>query len=530
MVAPHRPLPVFLGLAVAALLAGAVAAATGADDGRAAEAARRIDSALAGDAAEPASDSEFLRRAYLDLLARPPSRPEAITFLDDRSEGKRAALVDRLLDDPAWADVVARRTMDHLFGDPDRVRVRAEGKTLSPAARDRAVAAFRGWLTERIRSDTPWPEIVAALVDAEGPLAATPEALYKASFFSAGAPALNIADGMSRQLLGIRISCARCHDHPFDRWKKEDYYRLAAFAARVRAAPGGAEGNLTEEVTLSEAGSGELVMPGTKKVASPRFLTGGGRPGTDGDRMGRLARILAETKAGRMQAAKAVVNREWAYLLGRGFVEPVDDFNRKNEPADGRAFDLLVSEFERHGESLRFLHRTILLSDAYARSSRGGGGGPFAAQGVRPLTPEQLCASILTAIYGFDGPVPLDRPPYSTLRAQFLKEMRGVFGAGTPFTITTPLPANARQSLWLRNGDWLAEQLGLPQGLLGEIYRLDATPDRVEACFLAVLGRRPTYAELVRFSAVVEEGTTFQTAWEDAIWALLNSTEFQTRH
>jgi hypothetical protein len=495
-------------------------------------AARRVDSALGvSKGAARASDEEFLRRLYLDLTGRPPTVGEATAFLDAKEKDKRARLIDRLLDSEEYADLTARRWTEVFFGDPRRIRLRGGGKNLAPLAVRTAYEKFRVWLTKRIADETPWPEVVKDLISAEGRLTENPPVLYKASFFGRGQPHLATADGLSRHLLGIRISCARCHDHPFDRWTQEDYYGLAAFAARTTtgAGPTMMMGNTANDLVLTEADKGDLIMPETKKMMSPRFLTGGRTP-TEAGRMKALAHVFSGTKAGKDQVVRNVVNREWAYLLGRGFVNPVDDFNRRNKPAPAAAFDALISEFSKNGYSLKFLARTILLTDAYQRSSRGGGRKPFDVQTIRQLTAEQLFKSLVTSGFAPERVPDFTAAPIPKIYGDFLREVGPLHGAGSTWTEVTPLPGNPRQSLLVRNGKLAHGIVTHAMGIVSRIHRVKSDPDRIETAFLAILSRRPTYEELVRFTMYIERRKVNTGAWEDVIWTLMNSAEFLTRH
>ncbi|SVE45936.1 uncharacterized protein METZ01_LOCUS498790, partial [marine metagenome] len=232
---------------------------------------------------------------------------------------------------------------------------RFNGKRLENSVVRESFQRFQSWFQGRIAVDAPWPLIVSEMLQATGVLTKTPELLYKVSYFRNGSYSLNFADAMSRSLLGMQISCARCHDHPFDRWSQEDYYGLASFMVRTKVRPiGGKEEDRCDDGELYEEKKGELTMPGTKKVMRAQFLFGG-VAGTKDPRMPLLARFMATGR--NTQLARNVVNRTWKWLMGRGFVEPVDDFNQMNRPLHSATLEYIRREFARNRYSLKFLFR-----------------------------------------------------------------------------------------------------------------------------------------------------------------------------
>lgn len=504
---------------------------------KALEYARKIDSALKGrkDASPPASDAEFLRRVHLDLVGTIPTLAETRAFLEDGSPTKRQDLIEKLLASEAHADLWARQWCFVLFGNYYEIRANVGGKNVSPRAIRRAFEEFRKWFRDHLAKDTPWSAIVAELVQATGKLSANPVLLYKTSFYYEGDASLNGADGMSKSLLGMRISCARCHDHPFDRWTQEDYYGLAAFLVRMKgmASSGGGmmmkpdNDNETVDVEFVEEPKGELTMPMTSKVLKPKFLFGGVAGSTEA-RLPALARFMVMRE--NSQLPRNVVNRTWSWLMGRGFVEPVDDFHMQNKPVFGSLLEDLTRGFTANGASIRFLLRAICNSEAYQRSCAGDATEPFATAAIRQLTGEQLFKSLVTACTGGDAP---DWTAKAVRDAwgDFLNQVRPLYGADGEWTEVTPLPGNTRQALLLRNGGFVENLVKADWGLSGKVRAMSGSPgERISRIFLAVLVRPPTEPELARYAAFVNGQGGSREAYEDVIWTLVNSAEFVTRH
>jgi hypothetical protein len=492
---------------------------------------RKIDSALKKKDWTLASDGEFLRRVYLDLVGTIPTLSETRAFLADTSPTKRQDVIEKLLATEAHADLWARIWATILFGNYYDIRANIGGKNVVNKVIRKAMDDFRKWLRDHIAKDSPWQTIVAELIQAQGKLSENPILIYKTAAYYEGEAYLNLADSMSKSLLGMRISCARCHDHPFDRWTQEDYYGLAAFFVRMRARPApsggkmGQDNNDTDDVEFGEEMKGELSMPETSKMMRPKFLFGGAA-GTQEMRLPALARFMVMKE--NSQLPRNVVNRVWAWFMGRGFVEPVDDFNMQNKPASGSLMEELVKGFVGNGYSLRFLFRAICNSEAYQRASAGTGTEVFANTGYRQLTGEQLFKALVTAAYTPETMVDFSNKDVLRGWAGFRDQLRPVFGADNNWTEVTPLPGNTRQVLLLRNGPTVDGALKSGEGLMGRLQ--GTTEQKIETIFLAVLTRPPTEDETKRYAAYVKERGDDRDAYEDAIWTLLNSAEFILRH
>lgn len=474
-----------------------------------------------------ADDGEFLRRASLDLVGRIPTAAEARDFLDDPSPGKRAALVDRLLDGPAYA---ARATQ--LWR-----------RLLLPDAADPAgqlpAGGLEGWLARKVGEgagdDRIVREILAAKLANRGgdgmdgnamanaAFEPTPAAYYAAK---GGKPEVLAADS-ARAFLGVRLECAQCHNHPFAKWKREEFWGYAAFFANVAATadPNDTPAILARERARADAPRRELTIPGTRTVVPAAHLDRAEpawRPRAD------PREALAEwvVAPGNPFFARASVNRTWARFFGIGLIDPVDDLDSTTaDPALAGLLDEVAVEFRAHGYDQKYLIRALLATEAYNRSSAVAPGEStppplFARMPVRGLAPGQFLDSLAQAT-GSD---------VDAVRGRFLEL----------FADRNEAPTEAQtsilQALTLMNGGFTAAatdpKSGNLIGAVAEAPYLD-TAARVEVLYLATLTRRPIPAESARVVAFVDrhpDAPGRARALGDAFWALLNGPEFRINH
>jgi hypothetical protein len=300
-----------------------------------------IDSAV-GKRTVVADDGEFLRRVMIDLVGYPPTSVQVKEFAADTSPNKRVAKIDELLAHDDFADLWSRMFAEVFFGDYHNVTMDTSPK-LSKAASARIVADFVKWLKMKLQKDKPWTEIVAEILDARGKDEGDPALAYKLAMFNEEGAVHEFSTRTARHFLGIRLLCAKCHDHPFDQWTNEHFYGLAAFNARVKVSASGASGekDAADHVQLGYKEDGEamidpvLIAKGANVMkskqsgeAKPIFLFGGmAPPGPNVDRIKVLIPLM--TGKANKQLPKALVNRVWGWLMGRGIVHPVDDFTMR---------------------------------------------------------------------------------------------------------------------------------------------------------------------------------------------------------
>lgn len=284
-------------------------------------------------------DSEFLRRVSLDLTGVLPTAEEAVRFLRDSAPEKRSRKIDSLLESEEFARFWALKKADLM-------RVSPRQLTETRAVR------FSEWLIESVRKNTPYDQFARTLLTARGAEAQTPSVNY-----FLGVRSQEERTEMTAQIfMGTRVECAKCHNHPFENWTMRDYYRIAAVFARTKAVEGGVRLAKTGEVLHPV--TGEKMTPwGNENLSSETA-----------DRRDGFAKWL--TDASNPLFARVEVNRIWAHLLGRGIVEPIDDFRSSNPPSNAPLLDYLAAEFARSGYDRKHIIRLVCLSETYQRSSQ----------------------------------------------------------------------------------------------------------------------------------------------------------------
>jgi hypothetical protein len=462
-----------------------------------------------------ADDGEFLRRVSLDLIGKIPTAGEARDFLDDPAPGKRAALVDRLLDSPAYASRAALLWRQVLLPEGDGLVGAASG-------------GLEAWLRKKIEEDAGYDRIVREVLStrlgngANDMMAAAAVEPSPAAFYAArgGKPEV-IAGDAARAFLGIRVQCAQCHNHPFARWKREEFWSFAAFFAGV---PQQSDDGATLRPVREDAQRRELTIPGTSKVVKASHLdhsspTWNPRAGTRD--------VLADwiTAPGNPYFARAAVNRIWARFFGNGLIDPVDDLEAEGDPALAALLDEVAGRFRDHGYDVKYLIHALMATRAYNSSSAAEPGMSttpplFSRMPVRGLSPDQLVDSLARAT----GCEPGDNRP----RLLELFAERDV--------PPTESQASILQALTMMNGTFLhgatRTESGEVIGAIAEAPYLD-TPGRVEMVFLAALSRQPRPDErslAVKYIDRREGDADRARALSDVFWALLNGPEFRTNH
>jgi len=478
-------------------------------------------------------DGEFLRRVMLDLVGYPPNLDQVKAFMAATETNKRPAKIEELLASEDFADYWSRLFAEVYFGNYHEVAMDTNPK-LSKASSARIIDDFLKWFRLKLNKDAPYTEIVAQMLDARGTDAGDPALGYKLSFYRTGeSMPSEFANDMARHLLGIRMVCAKCHDHPFDKWTTDHYYDLASFIIRQKARPSGsgAEKDSSDHVEIKYAEEGEMQKPneekGGKKAVNVKLSEGGmakpiwlfgGEAGKNDDRMKVLANLV--TSKADPQLPRALANRVWGWLFGRGIVHPVDDFSMRNKPASPALLEGLVRDLVENKYSLKHLIRVITNSDAYQRASANDAKYEkidYSCGTVKQLNGEQLMNSVYVACTG---------TPKKDV-GHTLQMVASLYPAGAVWCETTPLPGNARQALLLRNN---SEIMGIINGgIMSKIKSAaGSTQDKVNEMFLAALSRKATEGEKARYAKFIDGHSG--SGWEDAYWTLLNTTEFVTRH
>jgi hypothetical protein len=462
--------------------------------------------------AEPAYDAEFLRRVYLDLHGVIPPAEKAVRFLADTRPDRRARLVDALLADPRYGEHLADVWQGYL---------------VSPLADDRRVRAdqFRKWLAGRFNAAT-WDRITTEVLTATGKMEENPGVIY---LIEGRHPRTvpDLTDLTSRYFLGVRLSCAQCHDHPFVSWKQQDFWGMAAFFTQVQT-PG--KSKLVYRVGVKDYP--ELTLNSLKDETPDGFLSrpptflGGGSP-ADKTTPNRAALAAWLTSAKNPYFARAMVNRTWWRLFGRGLVNPVDDMHEANAPSHPELLDLLARRCAESGFDHKFLTRAIVSSRAYQRTSRPGDAGTqqaalFGRMSPRVLSAGQLYDS-LVEILGAPVRKP-GRGPQGDPRDGFVQFFSDD-GDPDPTAYRRGIPHLLRQmnsdQFAGRNLDALAARLAKPGR---------SADDVADGLFLIILSRMPTAEEQKLFRGHAARAGSLQAAARELAWALLMTSEFSLNH
>ena len=487
----------------------------------------------------PSSDEAFLRRASLDVLGDIPAPEEVVAFVIDPSPQKRRALIAQLLDRPQFGQNWARYWRDVILS--RRLQDRARLVTNSLVVH----------LTDKFNKNVAWDTIAAEFITARGNVREN------------GATGIIVAqDGrteevtaeMSRIFLGIQIQCAQCHDHPYDRWKREQFHELAAFFPRVALRPlrSATMRSLTvvgndnprqrrNRGNANRRGRPEHYMPDLDNpdsrgtITQPKFfLTGASLPvGTDDH---RRREQLAAWMTGNRWFATAFVNRMWAELVGEGFYEPIDDLGPDRSPTAPETLSLLTTHFIEQGHNVKWLFRTICATKAYGRQSRPRRKPeepPFAANVAQRLRADQLFNALLTALEIDEPRLTRDAPQRRYDRQSGPRQLFDAVFGYDPSVQREEIAGSVPQALLMMNSPRVNRLLRAagPRTMLGRLLNSEEhDEDVVYELYLRCLGREPDSAEVTTALAYCDSIDSRRAAFEDLLWGLLNSAEFMYRH
>jgi hypothetical protein len=468
--------------------------------------------------AATASDSEFLRRAYLDLVGVIPRASETREFLADQRPNKRSVVIDRLLASPRHSTHMATLVRNRILPlgvDPTH---------------DREALGLQKWLRTRFAKNLRYDNLVGGLLLTSGG-----DELGPALYFRANNLAPEKMAGSAAELfLGLKLQCAECHDHPFAHWKQKDFWGVAAFFARVKDPD--ARQMQRNAFRLVDADSGDVMIPDSTEKVPPKYL-GGDAPEDDRwqSRRSQFATWMASSD--NPWFSRAAVNWTWSALFGQNLVDSLDDVGTAGAASLGdreKLLDELATYFVASGFDLRNLWRTLANTRAYQLSGQydikdAVGPDQFAYKLPRPLTPEQCYDSFMVLVPRDAAGQEWSRMATSIdedpLRMEFVRTMRPPPGSATEYRGST------LQSLAMMNGPVMGGLTSAQTNRL--IATLDAPfmtdKDRADAMYLAILSREPrsnerdTIVEMLSACNSLEEK---QQAQSDLLWALLNSTEF----
>ncbi|HIG15643.1 MAG TPA: DUF1553 domain-containing protein [Gammaproteobacteria bacterium] len=422
------------------------------------------------------NDAAFLRRVTLDLTGRIPSPEHVEMFVANGAETKRQALVDELLESEEFTEHWARQLAEWLRIEPQRDQ--------------KAVQTYEAWLAEQIRTKVSYRQLARTLITASGDT----HEVGPASFYRTTPGPGEQAEFFSELFMGSRLRCANCHNHPLDSWTQDDYHGLANIFAKVDSG----------KVIRSNPG-GEVIHPVTSEPAISRIPGESAQVNSD-EAIRQLADWLTADE--NPYFAKTVVNRLWERMMGRGLVEPIDDFRSTNPATHPALLDKLAEDFAANGYLLRHTLRTIANSATYARS---------------PNANEENKNDDRFYSYAFR------RPLDSVVLAHAITD---VLGLANEDTKTPPADAGALpQMLHMFNGSLLNARIAAEGSRLSQMLAAGQSPQEViDDFYLVALGRRPTSDEKQYWEQLLASVTDSTALLEDVVWGLLASDEFSTNH
>lgn len=473
-----------------------------------------------------ADDASFLRRAYLDSCGILPTEEETRAFLADQRKDKRERLIDELLSRSEFVDYWAYQWSDLLL---------VSGARLRP----KAVESYYGWIREQVAADMPWDEFVRAIITAKGSTFEN----GAANFYSVHQEPTDMAEAASQAFLGLSINCAKCHNHPLEKWTNDQYYGMANMFARVRGKGwGGDFRNGDGKRTIFSDTQGELLQPSVGKPQPPRPLDGEPLEFNDPtDRRIHLAKWL--TSPENPYFTRSIVNRVWANYFGVGLVESVDDMRSTNPASNEELLQATADFLVKNDYDLKALMRAIMRSAAYQRSSTPLAENIAEKRFYSRYYPRRLPAEVMLDALSKSTAAPTtfkDKPggtralqlADSAVESYFLSTF------GRPERLITcacerTAEPSMTQVLHIYNGDTIQQKLTTKGNRVDQLLaneRSDAAI--IESVYLSTLSRFPTAKEKKNLLPLLATDTPAEKrlAVEDLFWAILSSREFLFNH
>ncbi len=470
--------------------------------------------------ADLCTDAEFLRRVSLDVTGLLPTLDETRQFLSSTDPQKRSQLIDRLLDKPEYAKFWALKWGDWL---------RLTGKRIG----DDAIYKYHRWIEDSIRENKPYNEFVSELLASSGSTLSNPPA----NFYRAATDMHECVETFSQLFLGARMQCAKCHNHPFERWTQDNYYGLGAFFDRVQRKKSSRPG----EMFIWYNDTGEVVQPRTGQAMKPWLPVAGSQDiPTDADRRHKLVEWLGQPD--NPYLARIEVNRIWGELFARGIVDPVDDFRDSNPPTNSELLDWLTDQFIKSGFDRKQIIRVMLNSRTYQSSYRTSDSNRddllyFSHQEPRLLAAEQLLDAInhVTGVTDALGGLPegtkaTQLPAPDLVKLDFLK----VFGQPERSTVCAcerTSESNLGMAIEFFNGPFIHQKLRNENNRFRKAMAAGRTdPEIITELYLLAVCREPSATELDASLKQIALRGDRAAGLEDICWAILNTDEFLFQH
>ena len=492
---------------------------------------------------EGSDDPTFLRRVTLDIAGRLPPPGESKSFLGDSDPGRRSKAIDRLLDDPGYGALFANKWSALLRNKQSRNTDK------------RGTFLFHDWIRESMQRNLPYDDFVGSILTASGEITENPPVAWYRQVKQLNEQ----VEDTAQLFLGLRLQCAQCHHHPFEKWSQHDYYSLAAFFSRVGRAPGAQPG---EEMVFHRPGEAKTKNLKTEKDVIPAGL------GTTPSAIGRITDPRLElarwmTNDENPFFAKSVVNRYWKHFFGRGIVDPEDDMRETNPPTHPELLEALATDFIDSGYDLKGLIRTICNSKTYQLSAVPNQYNGVDKQHYSRYYPKRLMAEVLYdsvhELLGAElefaglpkGTRAVELPNNSFNSSNYFLTVFGRPDSSSSCECERSQDASLAQSLHLLNSKSIQEKLaadtGRAAGLVSDPSR--SHEEKISELYLLAFSRYPNAEELntaleylnrKQLTAATQEPEKkeeaepapdpVQIAYEDIIWALINTKEFLFNH
>ncbi len=478
------------------------------------------------------SDEQFIRRVFLSSIGTLPTGRRVARFLESNAPNKRERVVDELLGltgDPKrdvfveeWSAFWAQKWGDLLRNNRKQVG-------------EIGMWAFHNWIRASLRENKPIDQFVREILLAHG-------SIYQygqANYYKVASKPADLAETTAQVFLGVRLQCARCHQHPFESVSQSDYYGLAAFFTRVDTKRSSDFGGFGGDTIVRVTSSGQISHPRTGEAMQPTTLGG---PPCETD-VRDLRRPLAEWIAspGNPMLARNIVNRVWGYLMGVGLVEPIDDLRATNPPSHPQLLNALARDFIDNGFDLRKLMRTIMVSCVFQLSSTATAENAVDTRFYSHHVPTRLPAEVLLDAIDracgtqerFPGvpagtrAIELPDPNFSSYFLDTLGRPQRIIACECERTAEP----NLAQVLQIVNGELVHRKLTDEQGRIAKLLERKVSDERAFAeLYLVALSRRPTEAEIDHCRTILRQAADRREGLEDILWAIINGREFMFNH
>jgi hypothetical protein len=464
------------------------------------------------------TDEVFVRRVFLDLVGVPPTPEEYAAFMTSSDANKRNLLIDQLLERKEFTEVWVGKWAEWLMVRSNNV------------ISYKSMLLYYTWLNQQVGNNVPVDKMVQDLLGANGGTFKVPQTNY----YQNETDTLKVAENVAQVFMGMRIQCAQCHNHPFDRWTQDDYYAFAAFFSQI----GRKQGEDYREVIVFNSGGGEVQHVVGNRVMKPKFL-GGGEPDVAGkDRRIVMANWLASPE--NPYFASNLANRVWQHFFGIGIIEPVDDVRISNPASNPELLAALAKKFTETGYDFKGLVREICRSQAYQRSTDRNESNEtdtknFARAQLRRIKAESLldCITQVTGTKDKFRGLPVGARAVQIADGTTSTYFLTTFGRATRETVCScevKMEPTLSQALHLLNGDTVNAKLA--QGGLVDKWMKETLPPEqvVEQMYVRCLSRKPTAEEMAYFQPLFNPANDQKKVYEDIFWSLLNSREFLFNH